>query len=232
MAMWLATLASLGHGDCEAMRAGLLHQPANAVSSLAFLAAGAWIAYRATRVPGERAELLTFAAAVAANGIASFLFHGPAPGGSRWAHDVAALSLPVFVAAHDAGLVRRWAPRVRLAWFGGAITIVAIVIAVWPDALVALGFASALAAGAGEAGAFRAGYRPRPGDAEPLQLAAWSLVLVALALGGLAFLFGRTGSPLCRPGSLAQIHAAWHLLVAVAAAAYAWAAFELRGSAQ
>jgi hypothetical protein len=58
------------------------------------------------------------------------------------------------------------------------------------------------------------------------------LVLVALALGGLAFLFGRTGSPLCRPGSLLQIHAAWHLLVAVAAAAYAWAAFELRGSAQ
>jgi hypothetical protein len=53
-----------------------------------------------------------------------------------------------------------------------------------------------------------------------------------VALGGLAFLFGRTGSPLCRPGSLLQIHAAWHLLVAVAAAAYAWAAFELRGSAQ
>jgi hypothetical protein len=62
-----------------------------------------------------------------------------------------------------------------------------------------------------------------------VQLAAWGTVLTALALAGLAFLLGRSTSPWCRPESLLQAHAAWHLLVAVSSIAYAWAAFELRG---
>ena len=47
--------------------------------------------------------------------------------------------------------------------------------------------------------------------------------LVAIALGGVAFLLGQTGSPLCRPDSLFQWHALWHVLVAVSLAAYAYA---------
>lgn len=49
-----------------------------------------------------------------------------------------------------------------------------------------------------------------------------------LALAGLAFLLGRSTSQWCRPASPVQAHAAWHVL-AFGAAAYAWAAFELRG---
>ena len=47
--------------------------------------------------------------------------------------------------------------------------------------------------------------------------------LTAIAIGGIAFLLGRTGSPLCRPDSLFQWHALWHVLVAVALVAYAYA---------
>jgi hypothetical protein len=40
--------------------------------------------------------------------------------------------------------------------------------------------------------------------------------LVALAAGGLLARLGRTGAPWCRPRSLVQPHAAWHLLAAAA----------------
>jgi hypothetical protein len=47
-----------------------------------------------------------------------------------------------------------------------------------------------------------------------------ALALVALAAAGILNLLGRTGAPLCRPDSLAQPHAAWHVLTAVAAAVW------------
>jgi hypothetical protein len=43
---------------------------------------------------------------------------------------------------------------------------------------------------------------------------------VALLVGALANVLTRTGAPLCRPDSLAQGHAAWHVLTAVGAAAW------------
>jgi len=46
-------------------------------------------------------------------------------------------------------------------------------------------------------------------------------MLAALAVGVPAYLLGRTGGPLCRPDSLLQPHALWHLLTAVAMAAWA-----------
>lgn len=229
MPRWVLAASSFGIGDCEAIRDGVLRQPANAISSLAFLLAAAWIARRAARVPPERPELLLLAAIVAANGIASFVFHGPLGTSFRWGHDLSALSIPLFVVVHDAGLVRGIAVRRRLVIVGVGIAIVGAFLAVWPRLLVPFGFLAAVAAGAGEFAAFRAGYRPRPGHASRSQVVAWGIVLGALALAGLAFLLGRSTSPWCRPGSLLQAHAAWHLLVAAGSMAYAWAAFELRG---
>jgi hypothetical protein len=229
VAPWLVAIATVGIGDCEAIRDGFLRQPSNAISSLSFLVAAAWIAWRAARVPPERAELLVLAACVAANGVGSFGFHGPFGASFRWFHDLSALSIPLFVAVHDAGLVRGTPIRTRLISIAVGIVIVGAFLAVWPRLLVPFGFVGAAAAGLGELAAFRAGYRPRPGHATRVQLAAWGLVLAALALAGLAFLLGRSTSPWCRPKSLLQAHAAWHLLVAVGSVAYAWAAFELRG---
>jgi len=228
VAPWLAA-TTVGIGDCEALRDGFLHQPANAISSLAFLLAAAWIAWRASKVRPERAELLVLAACVAANGIGSFGFHGPFGASFRWFHDLSALSIPLFVAVHDAGLVRGTPIRRRLTGVAVGVAVIGTLLAVRPHLLVPLGFVGAVAAGLGELAAFRAGYRPRPGHATRMQLAAWSLVLGTLGLAGLAFVLGRSTSPWCRPESLLQVHAAWHLLVAMASVAYAWAAFELRG---
>ena len=229
MPPWVAAASSFGIGDCEAIRDGFLRQPVNSVSSLAFLLAAAWIVWRAVEVPSERSELLALAAIVAANGVGSFAFHGPLGMSFRWFHDLSALSIPLFVAVHDAGLVRATPIRRRLTGMAAGVAIIGVLLAVWPHLLVPLGFAGAVAAGAGELAAFRAGYRPRPGHATGVQLAAWALVLGVLALAGLAFLLGRSASPWCRPESLFQAHAAWHLLVAFGSVAYAWAAFELRG---
>jgi hypothetical protein len=52
---------------------------------------------------------------------------------------------------------------------------------------------------------------------------------IALLAGGgalIAYVLGRTGSPLCRPTSPVQLHAAWHVLSAVALAAVAEARIE------
>jgi hypothetical protein len=234
--MWVAATAArgiaaagAGVGDCEAIRAGLLHQPANAISSLALVLAAAWIAGRASRMPDERPELFALAAIVAANGLTSFAFHGPLLGSARWWHDLAALAIPLFVAVHDIGLVRDVSVRSRLRAIGIGVVVLGALLALRPQLLMPLGFVGAGDAGIGELAAYRAGYRPRPGQATPPQLAAWGLVLAVLALAGLAFLLGRSASPWCDPESLLQAHAAWHLLVAVGSMAYAWAAFELRG---
>jgi hypothetical protein len=234
--MWVAEAAARGIvaagggvGDCEAIRPGLLHQPANAVSSLALVLAAAWIAGRASRMPDERPELVALAAVVAANGLTSFAFHGPLLGSARWWHDLAALAIPLFVAVHDIGLVRDASVRSRLGAIGIGVVVLGALLALWPQLLMGLGFVGAVAAGIGELAAYRAGYRPRPGQATPSQIAAWGLVAALLGLAGLAFLLGRSASPWCEPESLLQAHAAWHVLVAVGSVAYVRAAFEFRG---
>jgi hypothetical protein len=42
------------------------------------------------------------------------------------------------------------------------------------------------------------------------------VALIALAAGGAAWVLGRTDGPLCDPDSPLQLHAAWHLLAALA----------------
>jgi len=85
-------------------------------------------------------------------------------------------------------------------------------------------FAGTLAAGAivGEI-ATVSGERREPASALRSGAVARGVGLAAIAFGGIAYLLGRTGSPLCRPESLFQWHALWHVLVAVALVAYAYA---------
>lgn len=155
----------LGGTDCERLGAGWLAQPANAVSSLAYVAAGAWLLRRAA-VPGPGRGLLVGAGtALAAIGMGSLTFHGPQPSWAGTAHDAAIWSLPAVVIAHTAR--RRVVHR----------------------APGAVGFG---------------------GDRR------WRMA-GALAVAGLgAYVAGRTGSGLCRPDSLWQFHAAWHVLSAAA----------------
>jgi hypothetical protein len=159
----------LGATDCEQIGTGWLAQPVNAVSSLVFVPAGAWVAGRASRVGGRRrAELVAIGAALVANGIGSFAYHGPQPSWAKWAHDLPIVAVVGLLTLNEA--------------FRAA--------GVDPD-----------------------GARP---DAVPQ---AGRVAVVAGAAALAAYVLGRTESPLCQPESPFQLHAAWHVLSAVALAA-------------
>lgn len=70
-------------GDCELIRSDLWGQPANAISSLAFLVAG-------IALLRSRPVIGWLTCGVAAG---SFLFHGPMPAGAEWAHDTSLAAL-------------------------------------------------------------------------------------------------------------------------------------------
>jgi hypothetical protein len=61
---------------------------------------------------------------------------------------------------------------------------------------------------------------PRPAGATPTGRSR-TVVAAGLVTAPLAYLLGRTSSPVCRPTSCWQWHGVWHLLVAVTAAAWA-----------
>ncbi len=81
--------AHVAISDCERIRPGLIGQPANTVSSLAFVLAAMPIARRARR--DRSGAWAAVAAAVAVEGVGSVAYHGP---GGRMAK-----------ALHDGGLV-------------------------------------------------------------------------------------------------------------------------------
>lgn len=83
--------------DCEEVRPGFLGQPANALSSLAFVAAAVPV-WRASRAPGRRAWALV-AAASALEGVGSVLYHGPGTRSGKVVHDVGLLTLAAAGAA-------------------------------------------------------------------------------------------------------------------------------------
>jgi hypothetical protein len=205
---------------------GFVAQPVNAWSSLAFLVAGLWIFWGAVRQPEARRELSTFGLLVMANAAGSFAYHGPAPTWGHWVHDMPAVGIPLFVAAHDLGLVRGWSVARRLLAFIAGLACTGVLLALAPGASTAVASVLVVAAAAGEVAAFRAGFRPRPSDGWSAWLAAWIAVIAMLLAACVAFVLGRTASGLCDPESVVQYHALWHALGGVAAAAYAFAALE------
>ena len=80
-------LLALGGSDCEALRDGVLGQPVNTVSSLAYLAAGAYLLRRGG--PAGPAWALALV------GVGSLLYHGPMPPGAELVHDASLIAVPV-----------------------------------------------------------------------------------------------------------------------------------------
>lgn len=84
-------------GDCERIRPGLIGQPANTVSSLAFVAAAVPIARHGRRA-GSRAWLAV-AAAAAIEGLGSVGYHGPGGRVAKAVHDGGLVALAAALAA-------------------------------------------------------------------------------------------------------------------------------------
>jgi hypothetical protein len=80
--------ATLGDGDCEALRPGLIGQPVNTITSFAYVGAGAWLASRLSRLPsGRRPAAAAYAALTAITGVGSIAYHGPQFAGAQFLHD-------------------------------------------------------------------------------------------------------------------------------------------------
>lgn len=99
----------IGASDCEAIGDGWLAQPVNAVTSLAFVPAGAWVAGRARGLAGwRRWEGLALGGALVATGLGSLAFHGPQPPWARVAHDAPVVAVVALLAVNEVG--RRRSP--------------------------------------------------------------------------------------------------------------------------
>jgi len=84
-------------GDCERIRPGLIGQPANTVSSLAFVAAAVPIARHGRRTASR--TWLAVAAAAALEGLGSVGYHGPGGRVAKAVHDGGLVALAVTLAA-------------------------------------------------------------------------------------------------------------------------------------
>ena len=74
--------------DCERIRPGLIAQPVNTVSSLAYCAAGAWVLRR----PRSLRRVALGISAIAA-GVGSVAYHGPGGRAGKLVHDSSAAAL-------------------------------------------------------------------------------------------------------------------------------------------
>jgi hypothetical protein len=131
-------------------------------------------------------------------GVGSFLFHGPMPPWAQWAHDTTLAILVV-------GLI--FERRLVLLLAAGGL--VALVIAVLPTVAEPLTIALAVIA------VFILSKNRQLVTARAAAAAA------ILGVSGTIAVLSRTGGPLCRPNSLLQAHALWHL--GAAAALLVWA---------
>lgn len=189
--------------DCERCRPGLVAQPANTVSSLAYVVAGALVVRAEARRPGGRRSETALGWATIAAGLGSVAYHGPGTALGRYVHDAGLLAMLGFVAVADAEVARGATSPTAVLVGVPVLAAVAAHPAISPAAQVAVG----LAATAGEA-ARMTGTRRGTG------LGYRAAEIAITGTGAVAHLLGRTGGPWCRPDAWAQPHAFWHIATA------------------
>jgi hypothetical protein len=208
----------LASGDCERIRDGLIAQPVNTASSVAYLVVGVALVERARRTtPGGRGRLVALGLATAANGVGSAAYHGPGGPGSRWLHDAAVLAVLGLVVANDAErLVERGDPR-RAGGSGAPLALAvasgAALLAVAPATSVASQVALMAGAVAAEIAVTLADRRR--GAHDRLRRRRGRHLLITGVVAATLHATSRTGAPLCSPDSVLQGHAGWHVLTAL-----------------
>lgn len=96
----LTAAAAVVTPDCERVRESFLVQPTLAASSLALVAAGAWLLWRGRHLSGtERFAASVYAVLIALAGIGSVDFHGPQTAASQVLHDAPIAALTIWVVA-------------------------------------------------------------------------------------------------------------------------------------
>jgi len=218
----------VGGSDCEHIGRGLLAQPANTLSSLAYVLAGVLLLGRTLAGrPGARTAPAVYAVTVIGVGIGSAAFHGPMPAWGRFAHDLSIAAVLAFVIGYDVALARGASANAGLAVFGVLAGTCAVVLAVSPDAGNALDVVLVVGAVVAEIGASRSAAARATADGR-----LWLLIVGVVAIGALLNALGRTDAPLCEPESPVQLHALWHVLTAFVLWLYGTAALGPREQAR
>ncbi len=213
-------LGTIGDTDCEYLHDGLLAQPVNALTSLAYVAIGAAIVVASARLRARRTESIVFGVLLAGIGLGSVLFHGPQPSGSKALHDLPILLVALLMLFHDLSLVR---PTLRtLPWFAPVAVLTSVVGLIVPGfappaTFVVIGIVVALEW-------FVQRHRLRPVDPATVRRTDIAIGVVA-ALGLASWVLGRTDAPLCDPDTIAQPHGLWHLLSSIVFGLWWWMAY-------
>jgi hypothetical protein len=122
-------LSRLGASDCEQIRAGVLSQPINALTSLAFIPAGVLSIIPAMRATGRlRLRLAAYGSALVAVGLGSFAYHGPQQAWAGRAHDGSiafAIACTLLVSA-EVRVRRRQIWRSRAGMLAAALIVAAL----------------------------------------------------------------------------------------------------------
>jgi hypothetical protein len=200
----------VGGSDCEHIGQGLLAQPANTLSSLAYVLAGVLLLLRALAGrSGARMAPAVYAGTVIGVGIGSAAFHGPMSASGRFAHDLSIAAVLAFVIGYDVALARGASVNAGLVMFVGVTGACAVVLAVSPDAGNALDVVLVAGAVVTEIGATRSAAGRVTTDGR-----LWIVIVGVVTIGALLNALGRTDAPLCEPDSPVQLHALWHVLTA------------------
>ena len=125
---------ALGAGDCERLHDGLIAQPVNTASALAYVAVGAWLVGQGLRPGTARRRTVGFGMAVAIAGIGSVDYHGPGSPAARLLHDGGLYAVVSLVAVNE--LARRgrraaWIPRRRAAYLSALAAVAAGSVCWW-----------------------------------------------------------------------------------------------------
>lgn len=146
---------------------------------------------------------------VAAAGLGSAAYHGRGGRLAHWTHDATLLAALAFLPVENARSMQGRPVPTSLRAYAATVGANGTLLAVRPEAT------GALTACWGASAALTEAARRR---AQPRSTAAADALLLA---GLMAYLAGRTDSPLCRPESRLQLHGLWHLLSGAAVAAWA-----------
>ncbi|MEZ5176070.1 MAG: hypothetical protein R2823_07680 [Acidimicrobiia bacterium] len=208
----LGRVLHAGGGDCEALAARGLLQAANAISSLGFSVAGVLIILWARSAPGvERSYRIGFGSLMVATGIGSFVYHGSAAESGQFLHDFTFLATIWTLAMISFGRVRGMPWTLTWGSVAGGSAVLALLLVAAPSITNLLTAGLVVALIASDIVLARSGHLAR----------GWRVAAIVLMSAAIvAYFVGRTGGPLCEPGSLLQPHAIWHLLAAGALAAY------------
>jgi hypothetical protein len=125
-------VTALGGGDCERIGSGWLAQPANAVSSLTFVAVGIWLLWRRRASGSGRGVSIAAGGAMISVGVGSFAYHGPQPAWAHAAHNASILVLVlVMIGDHIWLTVRAGVAAVLKAWRPATGWIAVALVAYW-----------------------------------------------------------------------------------------------------